>query len=101
MISHIAAFAPGAATVNLSATSTSDNVQFQEARNSRHIRVHNYGPDPVWIEFGDEDVEADTDTSMPMPAGSVEVFSCTALFVAAVTDGADTSTVYITAGEGI
>lgn len=98
---NVPAFAPGGDTVKIDATNTTANVQVQEAHNSRHVRVHNYGPDPVWIAFGDVAVEADVTTSMPMPAGSVEVFTCPSLYVAAVTSGADIAAVYITPGEGL
>ena len=95
----IKTFAPGAATVNLSATTASANIAINQ--NANAARVYNDGPDMVFIHFGgDNTITAGSTVSMPIPAGTIETFTKgSASYLAAVSVG--TSKVYITVGEGL
>jgi hypothetical protein len=97
---NVPAFAPGGATVNLTATAVTDIVQIQDGRNSRHIRIWNSGTVPVFVEFGDDAVEADAAVSMPIAPGNTEVLTCPFEYVAAITESGSAK-LYITPGEGL
>lgn len=96
------AFRPNsAATVNLNAGVASANVQVQTGNFSRHVRVFNSGANTAFVEFGTSNaVAASTTTSMPVAAGTVEIFSCPEPWVAAIT-GSGTALLYFTPGEGM
>ena len=99
---NVPAFTPCGATVNISASNSSGNVQVRSANgSSRHCRFFNAGTVTVFVEFGETNsVVATTSASMPIAAGSTEVISCRFPYVAAIT-AASTATLYITPGEGL
>jgi hypothetical protein len=96
------AFKPaGAGSVNVAAGTVSANVQVQSGQNARHIRVANSGSVTVFVEFGTTNsTAASLTTSVPVLAGSVEIFSAPYEYAAAIT-ASGTATVYFTPGEGM
>jgi hypothetical protein len=94
---------PQAATVSLDATDTTDNVALSTVR-GHQLRVHNYGSDAVYITYGyDNTVEAELTSSMPIPAGDIEVFTIpqeSAIYVAGICNTGESTTVYFTRGNG-
>ena len=92
------------ATVNLSVSSSSQSVLIENFSGANQVRVFNNGTATVWIEFGGSVVAAALATSIPIPAGAVEVFSAGAaastLYVAAIAAGS-TGSIYFTPGAGI
>lgn len=90
------------ATVSVTTTTgrTALGTNFTENR-SRHSMLSNDGSETVFVRFGDSTVEATT-ADVPLLAGTVQVFSppADATHIAAIT-ASGTSTLYVTAGEGI
>jgi hypothetical protein len=105
-------FHPTAATtVNLSAGTTSTNVQIVDGNTSPgalQVRIHNSGTVIAFIRQGaDNTVAATVTKGTPIPPGAVEVMtftvpsaSSTGLWVAGITNSG-TATVYFTPGTGI
>jgi hypothetical protein len=98
-------FSPTGATVNLAVTSTTGNVAMtimggMTQQGSRSIRVYNSGAVDVFIAIGSSAITATT-SSLPIPAGAVEVFETgpSATHIAAIT-ASSTATVYFTSGRG-
>lgn len=91
-------------TVNIDVTNSSNQVQISEAKGGIEVRVHNDGTATAWIVFGVTGVSASTSTSIPIPAGAIEVHRVpalgSALFVAARA-AASTGKIYFTPGAGI
>lgn len=95
------AFRPVAgATVNIAAGTTTASVAVNTGKTSKHIRVVNTGSVTVFVEFGESGVTASLATSIPILAGSAEIFGCPDEYVAAIT-ASGTGTVYFTPGEGM
>lgn len=95
-------FYPGTATVNVTASATSQNISLgPEAQFAHAVRVVNTGTVPAFIHFTNSATFAATTTaSMPILAGATETFSKGAnTNVAIVSTG--TPTVYFTCGEGL
>jgi hypothetical protein len=97
-------FAPYTAnTAALSATTSTARVALNRQTNGPQgaitCRIHNAHSSVVFIKFGDSAVDATT-SSMPIPAGGVEVFSIgDSTHVAGIT-GTGSGTVYATCGMG-
>lgn len=88
-----------ALTVSISATSTSASVALDP--NSSTVRVHNKGPNEVFIRFGDSTVISSA-ARMPVPVGAVNTFTKgAATHVAAICAATETATVRFTNGEGL
>jgi hypothetical protein len=83
--------------VNLNAGTSSSRVQIGTVR---HVRIWNSGNATVYVQFGGATVTASTSTSMPIPAGNTELFSCPYPYIAAIT-ASGSSTIYITPGAGL
>lgn len=97
-------FTPTGDTVNVAAISTTGNVALGTFSGSAgaSVRVYNAGTATVFIAFGISTVEAVAATSMPVPAGAIEVFAVGpgVTHMAAIT-ASSTATVYATPGQGI
>lgn len=99
-------FAPDKAgsTVNLSVTTTSAAVQFDNISGNGlknpNVRLFNGGAATVFVNWGGAAVTASATTGFPLAAGaSVVLHLGGASYVAAVT-ASGTSTLYATPGEG-
>ncbi len=88
-----------AATVSLSATTSTGRVVITASTGVGEYRVYNAGPSTVFIKEGDNTVIAAV-TDMPIPAGAVEVLSFGSTNIAGITS-TGTATLYITSGDGI
>ncbi len=94
-----------AATVNLSATTSSSRVQVLTASYGSSsepvVRLYNAGSVVVFVAFGDSTVTASTTANMPIAPGSVEAFtvSPTQTHVAGIT-ASGSATLYATPGAG-
>lgn len=96
-----------AATVNLSATTSSSRVQvltsaaIQGTNGTHVVRIYNAGSVAVFIEFGNSTVTASTTADMPIAPGSVESFHVFPYetHVAGIT-ASGTATIYATPGHG-
>jgi hypothetical protein len=66
------------------------------------VRVYNAGAVTAFVGFGGSSVVATLTTSIPLPAGGVEVYSTqeNETYAAAIT-AADTADVYFTMGDGL
>lgn len=97
----VLAFKPGrAATVSLSVSTVSDNVQVQTVQ-GQHLRLYNAGPVTVFVDGDSADTAAAAvGTGMPIPPGAVEIIAFRYLYLAAITAGG-TATLYCTPGDGI
>lgn len=96
-------FRPGvAATVNLSVTASTGNVQVQTGNRYRHVRIWNPSATViVFVEFGDTNaVTASTTTSMPVAPGQTIIVSCPYQWIAAIGSAAGPTVTYFTPGEG-
>lgn len=98
-------FFPGA-TVSLSATSSTGRVLLTGAakRPGGTLRLYNAGAETVFIAFGNDTITAAL-TSMPIPAGYVEVLSlpdndAAQWYLAGIT-ASGACTLYATIGNGI
>jgi hypothetical protein len=114
-MTFVHAFMPAgnAKTVQLAASSTVGNVQFDGALSSTvtstnpspisaHVRVVNAGTSPAYIEFGSSSYTASSSTAMPILAGTVEVFSPGGgKWLSGVCTAGLTTTLYATPGTGI
>jgi hypothetical protein len=94
-------FGPMGATVKVAANTGSQRAAFSSSPDSKEVRVHNAGSVLAFIEFGDATVVAAAATSIPLPAGAVEVFSVGACTNMAVILGSSTADVYATPGKGL
>jgi hypothetical protein len=101
------AFQPLAPSVSVAATTTSGSVALgsvSDAARAYTVRIFNDGLVTCFIAFGYSGVTADT-TSLPIPAGGVEVFPLgrgsqgASTHIAAVT-GSSTTTLRATVGVG-
>jgi hypothetical protein len=89
-----------ASTQSLSATTTSSSVTFTgESLNDTELYVYNAGTDLVFCRWG---VGAQTATTagLPIPSGTVQIFSRNSATVFACRSSTTTATVYITTGNG-
>jgi hypothetical protein len=89
-----------ASTQSLSATTTSSSVTFTgESLNDTELYVYNAGTDLVFCRWG---VGAQTATTggLPIPSGTVQIFSRNSATVFACRTSTTTATVYITTGNG-
>lgn len=94
----IKTFAPGAATVNITASATSQPLALNP--NCSTVRVVNVGTVPAFIHFGDASATASQTVSMPILNGATETFTKgSAAYVHVISAG--TPTLYFTAGEGL
>lgn len=97
------AFIPSpASTVSIDVGATTANAKLSDGPVS--VRVCNDGTATAWIEFGDDSVEADAGTSIPVPAGSREILRAHnngsgPVYVAAIAADA-TGLIYFTPGRG-
>ena len=92
-------------TVNIDVGAASARVALAGAGIRSQIRVYNGGTASVWIEFGDVTVAAGVATSIPIPAGAIEILTLPELgmaapYVAAIAAAA-TGKVYFTPGLGV
>lgn len=87
-----------ASTVNIDVAATTANVALGGTGN-KQVRVMNNGTATAWIEFGGSAVAAVLTTSIPVPAGAVEVFSTNQSYAAAIAAGS-TGKIYFTTGNG-
>lgn len=93
------------ATVNISVSTSSQNVQITGFSGANQVRVMNNASATVWISFGNAGEVSATTNDIPIPAGAVEVFSAGAtgtgvLDVAAIAPSG-TGNIYFTPGSGI
>lgn len=89
-----------ASTQSLAATTTSSSVTFTgESLNDTELYVYNAGTDAVFCRWG---VGAQTATTagLPIPSGTVQVFSRNGATVFACRTFTTTATVYVTTGNG-
>jgi hypothetical protein len=89
-----------AATQSLSATTTSSSITFTgESLNDTELYVYNAGTDAVFCRWG---VGAQTATTagLPIPSGTVQIFSRNGATVFACRTFTTTATVYVTTGNG-
>jgi hypothetical protein len=96
-------FRPLAATQSIVATTSTDYVTLNNTLGARAIRMVNSGTALCFIEFSSSAAPtADSNTSMPLPAGQTEVFSVNndIISYAVIADAAG-STIYSTVGEGL
>lgn len=97
------AFKPGqSATVSISCTTTTARAAITGAPGAEfQVRLYNAGSATVFVARGGSAVDATT-SSMPLPAGAIEVITCEAAVthVAAITSSG-TATLYITTGSGL
>lgn len=94
----IKTFAPGAATVNITAGAASQPLSLNP--NCSTVRVVNTGTAPAFIHFGDATASASLTASMPILNGATETFTKgSAAYVHVISSG--TPTLYFTAGEGL
>ncbi len=95
---------PAKSTVRINAAAVPTIVQFYTGANGVpvvSVRVWNAGSEIVYIEFGDDNVEASDGGSMPLPPGQPPVVLRTngGTHMSAVTH-ANTSVVFVTPGSG-
>jgi hypothetical protein len=93
-----------ASTVNISVAATTANVLIENFSGANQIRVFNNGSATAWIEFGGSGVVATLTSSIPIPAGAIEVFSvgsaASTVYAAAIA-AASTGSIYFTPGSGL
>lgn len=99
------AFSPCAETEAVAVTTLSGSTRVVMNNTQTGItqvaRICNTGTEIAFVAFGNSLVVATTTESMPIMAGSVEVFGVgNATHIAAVT-AANTTTLYVTLGDGI
>lgn len=100
------AFVPNtAATVNLSATSTTGRVALVGI--GPNVMLYNDGPNTVFVEQGDSTVTASATTGMPIPQGAWVMLgrvkagtTAPSTHVAGICASAQTATLYATTGDG-
>lgn len=104
MASVLGAFKPstGAATVNITAATSSARVAVRAARDSvsPNVRVYNAGSVIAFIENGGSGVTAAVATGIPIAPGAVEVICLPSTHIAAIT-GSSTAVLYLTPGSGV
>lgn len=96
-------FTPTGSTVNLAVTGSTGAVALGTlGQGGSTVRIYNAGAATVFINFGISTVEAATATSIPVPAGAIEVYSVgpSVTHVAGIT-ASGTATLYATLGQGI
>ena len=94
-----------AGTVNISVSSSSQNVLISETPGTRQVRVMNNGTATAWVNFGkSSSVAASTSTGFPVGPGVTEVLTVKIsdgpLYAAAIAAAA-TGSIYFTPGMGI
>lgn len=97
------AFQSEGSTVNLTAGVATGNVALTAAPNGGEVRICNLGTVPAFINFGTSSaVTAALATSIPIPAGAVEIFTlpATVTYLAAIT-ASGTTALYATTGKGM
>ena len=102
-MSNNSAFTPLLSTVNIvAATSTANIALGNTAGDAVDVRLYNAGSAAVFVNFGGSSVVAALASSVPIPAGGVEVFSLGpgVTYIAAIVLSS-THTLYITPGMGV
>ena len=100
-------FIPNGNTVNIDVSAASQAVLIGNlpAASGDTIRIQNNGTATVWVNFGPSTVTASLTTSMPVPAGAIEVMTLphnsTNIVYAAVIAAGATGKIYFTPGSGI
>jgi hypothetical protein len=94
-----------ASTVNIDVGASSASVKLTDDQNGpTSVRVMNNGTATAWVDFGSSTVAAALTTSIPVPAGGVEVLTAQStggpVYVAAIAAGS-TGKIYFTLGQGI
>jgi hypothetical protein len=92
------AFQIGGPTVNIAATSTTANAQFQTSAANPNARIFNSGTVPVFVACGGSAIAVTVANGMPIAGPGTAIISCPQQYVAAITS--TTATVYITPGTG-
>jgi len=91
-------------TVSLSATDSTSRVQFAGPQTQdKTIAVWNSTSEEAFIEIGDSTVNAVLTTSMPIPGGAYLVIGAPdnkGDYIAGICNTAQTTTLYITPGQG-
>lgn len=94
-------------TVSLAVTDASGSRQFNMQQGDEFaVRVANLGAKTAFVRFGPSDVTAAipsgaTKGDVALPAGAVEIFSTQQPYLAAICATGETTTLYITPGEGM
>src|SRR5690606_2095422 len=105
-------FAPSGATARLDVDGTTDRVALPEtvyAARGATVRVFNNGTNECFVNFGGSSVTATlgndkaTQTGIPIAAGRESGFRLTtdATYIAAICNSGETTTIYVTMGDGI
>lgn len=92
---------PPAATVKLAATDATGRVAISTVQ-GHQIRIHNAGSSSVFVAFGDVTIVGSLTTSVPIPAGDIEVFTIPlgTTYVAGICNTGETTNVYFTRSNG-
>lgn len=96
-------FQPGdGLTKNISVTSTSASVTLTISTHQT-VLVTNTGTKTAFVKFGTGTVTAIASADVPIIAGTAQTFTVPigSNVVAAITAGTDTTTIYVTPGQGI
>jgi hypothetical protein len=97
----IAPFSPGSkATVTLAVTASTGNVQVEATEIYHAMILYNAGTKDCFIELGETNaVTASATQSMPLKAGASRLVIA-APYVAAICGGTDSTTLWVTPGDG-
>lgn len=92
----------------LAVTTTSARVAFNTTPPSRHVRVHNAGPDTVFVTLGGAAVvatvpagEKTANGGMAISVGAIEILSAAGQSNLAAITASGAASLYITPGEGV